>query len=97
MLYEVITGAIDYDQVEALAREHRPKMVVAGFSAYSLQVDWQRFRDIADSVGAWLFVDMAHVAGLIRITSYNVCYTKLLRFSPGSRCWRVPPGCFRSL
>jgi glycine hydroxymethyltransferase len=64
------TGAIDYDQVEALAREHQPKMVVAGFSAYSLQVDWQRFRDIADSVGAWLFVDMAHVAGLIAAGIY---------------------------
>ena len=64
------TGEIDYDQVEALAKEHRPKMVVAGFSAYSLQVDWQRFRDIADSVGAWLFVDMAHVAGLIAAGIY---------------------------
>jgi len=64
------TGVIDYDQVEALAHEHRPKMVVAGFSAYSLQVDWQRFRDIADSVGAWLFVDMAHVAGLIAAGIY---------------------------
>jgi glycine hydroxymethyltransferase len=64
------TGAIDYDQVEALAKEHKPKMVVAGFSAYSLQVDWQRFRDIADSVGAWLFVDMAHVAGLIAAGIY---------------------------
>jgi glycine hydroxymethyltransferase len=64
------TGAIDYDQVEALAREHKPKMVVAGFSAYSLQVDWQRFRDIADSVGAFLFVDMAHVAGLIAAGIY---------------------------
>jgi glycine hydroxymethyltransferase len=64
------TGEIDYDQVETLAREHRPKMVVAGFSAYSLQVDWQRFRDIADAVGAWLFVDMAHVAGLIAAGIY---------------------------
>ena len=64
------TGAIDYDQVEALAKEHQPKMVVAGFSAYSLQVDWQRFRDIADSVGAWLLVDMAHVAGLIAAGIY---------------------------
>jgi glycine hydroxymethyltransferase len=64
------TGEIDYDQVEALAQEHRPKMVVAGFSAYSLRVDWQRFRDIADSVGAWLFVDMAHVAGLIAAGLY---------------------------
>ncbi|HUT41795.1 MAG TPA: serine hydroxymethyltransferase [Gammaproteobacteria bacterium] len=64
------TGAIDYDQVEALAKQHKPKMVVAGFSAYSLTVDWQRFRDIADSVGAWLFVDMAHVAGLIAAGIY---------------------------
>ena len=64
------TGEIDYDQVEALAQEHRPKMVVAGCSAYSLRVDWQRFRDIADSVGAWLFVDMAHVAGLIAAGLY---------------------------
>jgi glycine hydroxymethyltransferase len=64
------TGEIDYEQVEALAREHRPKMVVAGFSAYSLQVDWQRFRDIADAVGALLFVDMAHPAGLIAAGIY---------------------------
>jgi glycine hydroxymethyltransferase len=64
------TGAIDYDQVAELALQHKPKMVVAGFSAYSLQVDWQRFRDIADSVGAWLFVDMAHVAGLIAAGIY---------------------------
>jgi len=64
------TGEIDYDQVEALAKEHRPKMIVAGFSAYSRVVDWQRFRDIADSVGAYLFVDMAHVAGLIAAGVY---------------------------
>ncbi|UZR29488.1 serine hydroxymethyltransferase [Methylococcus mesophilus] len=64
------TGEIDYGQVEELAREHRPKMVVAGFSAYSQVVDWQRFRAIADSVGAWLMVDMAHVAGLIAAGLY---------------------------
>ena len=64
------TGAIDYDEVAALAQEHQPKMVVAGFSAYSLQVDWQRFREIADSVGAYLLVDMAHVAGLIAAGIY---------------------------
>jgi len=64
------TGEIDYDQVEALAKEHKPKMIVAGFSAYSRVVDWQRFRDIADSVGAYLFVDMAHVAGLIAAGQY---------------------------
>ncbi len=64
------TGEIDYDQVEALAKEHKPKMIVAGFSAYSRVVDWQRFRDIADSVGAYLLVDMAHVAGLIAVGIY---------------------------
>ena len=64
------TGEIDYAQVEALAKEHQPKMIVAGFSAYSRVVDWQRFRDIADSVGAYLFVDMAHVAGLIAAGEY---------------------------
>jgi glycine hydroxymethyltransferase len=64
------TGEIDYEQVEALAREHRPKMIVAGFSAYSRVVDWQRFRNIADEVGALLFVDIAHVAGLIAAGLY---------------------------
>ncbi len=64
------TGEIDYEQVEALAREHKPKMIVAGFSAYSGIVDWQRFRDIADEVGAWLMVDMAHVAGLVAAGVY---------------------------
>ncbi len=64
------TGLIDYDQVEKLAREHQPKMIVAGFSAYSQIVDWQRFRDIADEVGAILLVDMAHVAGLVAAGVY---------------------------
>jgi glycine hydroxymethyltransferase len=64
------TGEIDYAEVERLAQEHKPKMIVAGFSAYSRVVDWQRFRDIADSVGAYLFVDMAHVAGLIAAGVY---------------------------
>jgi len=64
------TGEIDYDQVEALALEHKPKMIIAGFSAYSRVVDWQRFRDIADKVGAYLMVDMAHVAGLIATGVY---------------------------
>lgn len=64
------TGEIDYDQVEALAKEHKPKMIVAGFSAYSRVVDWQRFRDIADAVGAYLLVDMAHVAGLVAAGVY---------------------------
>ncbi|WP_240097445.1 serine hydroxymethyltransferase [Thermomonas flagellata] len=63
-------GLIDYDEVERLALEHRPKMVVAGFSAYSQVVDWARFRAIADKVGAYLFVDMAHVAGLIAAGVY---------------------------
>ncbi len=64
------TGLIDYDEVERLAKEHKPKMIIAGFSAYSQVVDWQRFRDIADSVGAYLFVDMAHVAGLVAAGVY---------------------------
>jgi glycine hydroxymethyltransferase len=64
------TGEIDYEQVQALATEHQPKMVIAGFSAYSRVVDWQRFRDIADSVGAYLMVDMAHVAGLVATGHY---------------------------
>jgi len=63
-------GLIDYDQVEQLAKKHRPKVVVAGFSAYSRVVDWQRFRDIADEVGAYLLVDMAHVAGLVAVGLY---------------------------
>src|SRR5690554_5595658 len=63
-------GLIDYDEVERLAREHRPKMVVAGFSAYSQKIDWARFRAIADAVDAFLFVDMAHVAGLIAAGVY---------------------------
>ena len=64
------TGEIDYDQVEKLALEHKPKILVAGFSAYSRIWDWQRFRDIADKVGAYLFVDMAHVAGLVAAGLY---------------------------
>ncbi len=64
------TGEIDYDEVEALAMEHKPKMIVAGFSAYSGVVDWARFREIADKSGAYLFVDMAHVAGLVAAGEY---------------------------
>jgi glycine hydroxymethyltransferase len=64
------TEEIDYAQVEQLANEHKPRMIVAGFSAYSRVVDWQRFRAIADKVGAYLFVDMAHVAGLIAAGIY---------------------------
>ena len=64
------TGEIDYQAVERLAREHRPRMIVAGFSAYSRVVDWGRFRAIADEVGAFLCVDMAHVAGLVAVDLY---------------------------
>ena len=64
------TGEIDYVQVQKLADEHKPKMIVAGFSAYSRRIDWQKFRVIADSVGAYLFVDMAHVAGLVAAGLY---------------------------
>ncbi|GLS25893.1 serine hydroxymethyltransferase [Marinibactrum halimedae] len=64
------TGEVDYEEVERLAEEHKPKMIVAGFSAYSQIMDWQRFRDIADKVGAYLLVDMAHVAGLVAAGVY---------------------------
>jgi glycine hydroxymethyltransferase len=64
------TGEVDYDEVQRLAQEHKPKMILAGFSAYSRVLDWQRFRDIADSVGAYLLVDMAHVAGLVAAGEY---------------------------
>jgi glycine hydroxymethyltransferase len=66
----VETGEIDYDEVERLALEHKPRMVIAGFSAYSRVIDWQRFRDIADKVGAYLMVDMAHIAGLVAAGVY---------------------------
>ena len=64
------TGMIDYDQLERLALEHKPKMIVGGFSAYSRTIDWQRYREIADKVCAYLFVDIAHVAGLIAADIY---------------------------
>jgi glycine hydroxymethyltransferase len=63
-------GNIDFDEVARLAKEHKPKMIVAGFSAYSRVIDWQQFRDIADEIGAYLFVDMAHVAGLVAAGVY---------------------------
>lgn len=64
------TGVIDYAQAEALALEHKPKLIIAGFSAYSGIIDWQKFREIADKVGAYLMVDMAHVAGLVAAGLY---------------------------
>ncbi|MES1933602.1 glycine hydroxymethyltransferase [Salinisphaera shabanensis T35B1] len=64
------TGELDYDEIQRLADEHQPKMVIGGFSAYSRRIDWARMRKIADSVGAWLFVDMAHVAGLVATGQY---------------------------
>jgi glycine hydroxymethyltransferase len=86
------TGEIDYEQVQALATEHQPKMIVAGFSAYSRVVDWQRFREIADSVGAYLMVDMAHVAGLVATGHYpspiqiaDVCTTTTHKTLRGPR------------
>lgn len=63
-------GYIDYEQVEALALEHKPKMILAGFSAYSRTVDWSKFREIADKIGAYFMVDMAHVAGLVAAGLY---------------------------
>ncbi|MBT4803803.1 MAG: serine hydroxymethyltransferase [Legionellales bacterium] len=67
---DAITGDIDYAQVEAMAKEHKPKMIISGFSAFSGVVDWARFRSIADSVGAYLLADMAHVSGLIAAGVY---------------------------
>ena len=67
---DVETGLLDYDQIEQLARKHRPKLIVCGFSAYSMVVDWQRFRDIADEVGAYVLADMAHVSGLVAAGLY---------------------------
>jgi glycine hydroxymethyltransferase len=64
------TGEVDYEEVARLAREHKPKMIVAGFSAYSRVLDWNKFREIADEVGAYLLVDMAHVAGLVAAGVY---------------------------
>lgn len=64
------TDEIDYDEAERLAKEHKPKLIVTGFSAYSRVIDWQRFRDIADSVGAMMLADMAHVAGLVAVGLY---------------------------
>mgnify|MGYP006075075577 FL=1 len=86
------TGLINYDNVQSLATEHQPKMIIAGFSAYSQVVDWARFREIADSVGAYLFVDMAHVAGLIATGHYpspiphaDVCTTTTHKTLRGPR------------
>ncbi len=86
------TGLIDYDAVQALADKHQPKMIIAGFSAYSQVVDWKRFREIADSCGAWLFVDMAHVAGLVAAGLYpspiphaDVCTTTTHKTLRGPR------------
>ena len=67
---DTATGEVDYEDIARLAKEHQPKMIVAGFSAYSRRLDWQKFRDIADSVGAYLLVDMAHVAGLVAAGEY---------------------------
>ncbi len=64
------TALIDYGQVQALADEHKPKLIIAGFSAYSRVIDWEKFREIADSVGAYLHVDMAHIAGLVATGHY---------------------------
>lgn len=67
---DIKTGLIDYDALEALAKTHRPKLIIAGFSAYSRVLDWARFRQIADEVGAYLLADMAHVSGLVAVGLY---------------------------
>ncbi len=85
-------GTLDYDEIQRLATEHQPKMIIAGFSAYSQVMDWSRFRDIADSVGAYLLVDMAHVAGLVVTGHYpnpvpfaDVCTTTTHKTLRGPR------------
>ena len=85
-------GTLDYEEIQRLATEHQPKMIVAGFSAYSQVMDWSKFRDIADSVGAYLFVDMAHVAGLVATGHYpnpmqyaDVCTTTTHKTLRGPR------------
>ena len=70
------TGEVDYEAVAKLAEEHKPKLIIAGFSAYSRKMNWERFREIADSVNAYLLVDMAHVAGLVA-AGLSVSYTHL--------------------
>ncbi len=94
------TGEIDYEQVEALAMEHKPKMIIGGFSAYSGIVDWQRFREIADKVGAYLLVDMAHVAGLVAAGVYpnplphgHVVTTTTHKTLAGPRSGRILSAC----
>ena len=67
---DATTGELDYEEVKSLAKEHKPKMIIAGFSAYSGIVDWAKFREIADEVGAYLLVDMAHVSGLVAAGLY---------------------------
>ncbi|CAM3709457.1 serine hydroxymethyltransferase [Parendozoicomonas haliclonae] len=86
------TGEIDYAEVERLAEEHKPKMIIAGFSAYSRIVDWAKFREIADKVGAYLFIDMAHIAGLVAAGVYpspvpfaDVCTTTTHKTLGGPR------------
>ena len=87
------TGIVDYDAVAALALEHRPKLIVAGFSAYSCVMDWQRFREIADEVGAYLLVDMAHVAGLVAAGVYpNPCQIADVTTTTTHKTLRGPRG-----
>ena len=71
-------GVIDYDEVERLAKENRPKLIVAGASAYARIIDFKRFREIADEVGAYLMVDMAHIAGLVASGSIRVRFPMLM-------------------
>ncbi len=84
------TGHIDYANLEKQAKEHKPKMIIGGFSAYSGVVDWAKMREIADSIGAYLFVDMAHVAGLLLLASTRTRFLMLtLLLPPLTKPWRV--------
>ena len=94
------TGMIDYDIIADLAEKHRPKMLIGGFSAYSRVIDWAKMREIADSVGAWFVVDMAHVAGLIAADVYpnpvphaHVVTSTTHKTLRGPRGWHYPCEC----
>ena len=91
------TEALDYDAIEALALEHRPRIIVAGYSAYPRIIDWRRFREIADKVGAYLLADIAHISGLVAAVSHlpAVVAAALMRGATDERQWTVSASGFR--
>ena len=85
------TEEIDYNAIQRLADEHKPKMIVAGASAYSRVIDWRRFREIADSIGAYLFVDMAHYAGLVAARLSESSWNRRFRYKYNAQDASRPP------